>query len=458
MRMPAARAMEKYLRHYAEPVVSALDGLPAGPHWENVLVIPACNESAGFLRPPPPCAGRSLMVLVINEAAGAAREVSLNNRGLAKAVQARFERSWQSAPNDGLSLWRDPSSPRDLLLVDRYSDGRQLPAGGGVGLARKTGADLALALVRRQRIRSRWIHCSDADVRLPETYFSCVSGQVDETPDYSALVYPYSHIDDGMEDADVVSATQRYELSLRYYVAGLRYAGSPYAFHTVGSTMAVAANAYAKVRGFPRREAGEDFYLLNKLAKVGPVLELAPGPECAAIEIASRRSDRVPFGTGAAVNRITAMRDPDAGYLYYNPAIFGLLGDWLQSLPAIWRSGRADPGETLRGQGEDRHQALLAALGKMNTGKALEHAFRQSVGLDQFRRQVHTWFDAFRTLKLIHALRDACLPSISRAELAAHPVFGSLLASDPQLAAYYQRFETGPGQFLHGYNKLQGNR
>ena len=48
----------------------------------------------------------------------------------------------------------------------------------------------------------------------------------------------------------------------------MKYARSPYAFHTIGSTMAVSANHYAKVRGFPKREAGEDFYLLNKLAKV----------------------------------------------------------------------------------------------------------------------------------------------------------------------------------------------
>lgn len=451
--------MEKYLQRHAEPEVGLLDGLPAGPCWENVLVVPACNEGPRFLRASPPCAGRSLLVLVINETAGAAHEVSVNNRRLAEAVRVRFEPWWQSAPDRGLSLWRDPSSPRDLLLVDRYSDGRQLPAGNGVGLARKIGADLALALIRRQRIVSRWIHCSDADVRLPGTYFSCVGGQVDESPDYSALVYPYSHIDDGVEDDVVVSATQRYELALRYYVAGLKHAGSPYAFHTIGSTVAVSASAYAQVRGFPKRAAGEDFYLLNKLAKVGPVLELEAGPDCGAIEIVSRRSERVPFGTGAAVNRITAMHDPDSGYLYYNPAVFGLLRTWLQSLPAIWRAGSHDPGAVLQDQSGDQQQALLTALGRMNTGKALEHAFRQSNALGQFRRQVHTWFDAFRTLKLIHALRDACLPSISLAGLAAHPAFRSLLAGDPQLAAFYERFEAAPGRrFIQGYTRLQGNR
>jgi len=438
--------VEKYLQTYAEPAVSALDDLPAGPRWENVLVIPACNERPRFLRPPPPCGGRSLMVLVINQAAGAAPDVSLNNRALAEAVRTGFELSWQSAPAQGLSLWRDPAAPRDLLLADRYSEGLQLPAAGGVGLARKTGADLALELVRRRRVRSRWIHCSDADARLPETYFTCVNGRAEQGAGCAALVYPFSHVEDGegVQDDAVLAATQRYELSLRYYVAGLKYAGSPYAFHTIGSTIAVSAVAYAKVRGFPRRAAGEDFYLLNKLAKVAPVVQLEKGPECAAIEIAARRSDRVPFGTGAAVGRITAMCDPAGDYRYYDPAVFDLLGTWLRCLPAAWRSRSTDPGTLLPDQNGQGQQALLAALRKMNTGKALEHAFRQSGDLDQFSRQVHTWFDAFRTLKLIHALRDACLPSISFAELAVHPLYGALLAADPELAAFHQHFDSFP--------------
>jgi len=59
--------MEKYLQRYAEPEVSALESLPDLPAWANVVVIPACNEATDLLRAPPPCGGRSLMILVINE-------------------------------------------------------------------------------------------------------------------------------------------------------------------------------------------------------------------------------------------------------------------------------------------------------------------------------------------------------------------------------------------------------
>ena len=45
--------------------------------------------------------------------------------------------------------------------------------------------------------------------------------------------------------------------------------------------------------GFPRRNATEDFYILNKLAKVGSIARLAGTP----VILEGRLSDRVPIGT-----------------------------------------------------------------------------------------------------------------------------------------------------------------
>ncbi len=429
--------MEKYLRHYAEPEINSLDGLlealPGQQPWSNVLVIPACNEAPRFLRPPPPCKRRSLLILVINEPVSSSPEVSANNRALATAVRAKFEShgridggSPESSAGYGMELLRDPASPRDILLVDRFSAGRKLPARGGVGHARKVGADLAAALIHLKRIHSSWIHCSDADVMLPDTYFHCSNRSRYADTDYAALVYPFRHAGagDGTDQEAVILATELYELSLHYYVAGMKFAGSPYAFHTIGSTMAVNALHYAKVRGFPRREAGEDFYLLNKLAKVGTVVEMQEGSNCEAIRIEARRSDRVPFGTGAAVNTISGLADPVTDFRFYNPAVFELLKAWLASWPAIWKSGSSDFSAVILQQSSrdrvqsDKRQLLVAGLEKAGASQALEHAFRQSSDTEQFTRQMQTWFDAFRTLKLIHFLRDHGLTSIARDELA----------------------------------------
>jgi len=154
-------------------------------------------------------------------------------------------------------------------------------------------------------------------------------------------------------------------------------------------------------------------------------MQLSAETDCEPIDISARLSDRVPFGTGAAVGRIMELEDPAREFLLYHPSVFGLLRDWLGSLAAFWQSRSSDIAATLfQGSVTDqadsfpKHapmdlQVLVDGLERLGAVKALQHAFRQSTDIKQFSRQMHTWFDAFRTLKLIHYLRDHHLPSIS---------------------------------------------
>ena len=224
----------------------------------------------------------------------------------------------------------------------------------------------------------------------------------------------------------------------------MKFAESPYAFHTIGSTMAVNALNYAKVRGFPKREAGEDFYLLNKLAKVRAVIELTQDDDCRPIEIESRRSDRVPFGTGAAVNKITSLSDPVKDYRFYNPVVFLLLKRWLQALPAIWLSKSEDLNQAVFSDQNstdelDGHLPLLVScLRDIGTEKALSHAFRQSKDQQQFERQMHTWFDAFQILKLIQGIRYKHLYLLPYSEIIINTIYRKILKHDHELLTYHQ--------------------
>ncbi len=406
--------------------------IPPGEPWRHILVVPVCNETPAILRPLPPAAGRSLMILVVNEPESSQPGVSAANRAFADEVQARFERKWQSGPSAGLALFSDPASPRDVLLVDRFSEGLRFAGKGGVGYARKTGADIAACLYHRKRVVSPWIHCSDADVVLPGRYFSAASaGGTENTKTVAALIYPFRHVagGEGIDDG-VVQMSRLYEYSLRYYVAGLNFAHSPYAFHTIGSTMAVHAKHYAKVRGFPRREAGEDFYLLNKLAKVGSIQSLDEKKQCGPIEIAARLSDRVPFGTGAAVGKMVCLENPFREFKLYHPAVFDLLKGWIDSLPLFWQRQSADLAGILQPMGLEK---LIVHLNKAGATGALEHSLRQSSSSTRFIRHMHTWFDAFRTLKLIHYLRDYHYPSMSFEALALAGRLDHLLDREPVL-------------------------
>ena len=55
------------------------------------------------------------------------------------------------------------------------------------------------------------------------------------------------------------AAIKIYENFMRYYVRGLEFAGSPYAFYALGSAIICRAEAYVKAGGMRARNGGEDF-------------------------------------------------------------------------------------------------------------------------------------------------------------------------------------------------------
>jgi hypothetical protein len=338
-----------------------------------------------------------------------------------------------------------------LLLIDRATPDRELPPRHGVGLARKIAADVALALWSEGRVVSPWIHCTDADVALPNDYFEAAARNASNlsggsrasdasnvlgtsststsrtmgtrntlgTPDApeAALLYPFRHVEATREALE-------YEISLRYYVAGLRFAGSPYAFHTIGSTVAVHATAYARVRGFPRRLAAEDFYLLNKLAKVGTIRSLHGKP----IQLSARTSNRTPFGTGHALERARGGERSLTPLRVYHPDVFSDLGAWLQTLGALAEAGdAADPADLLAKScgcwASSDAERLRAPLEESGAWAAAQIGVKRCRTPATRAKHLHGGFDAFRTLKLIHALRSSGLASIPLDEALSEAAF-----------------------------------
>jgi hypothetical protein len=349
-------------------------------------------------------AGASLVVLVLNRPDHDPDEQA--NAPVRSAV-ARLPRSDASLP-----LYR-LDEQTDLYLHDLESLRGPCPEAQGVGLARKAGCDLALAWIASGAIASDWIHSTDADATLPADYFDRLAGA---SPGTVAATFPFRHVPGN--DTACNAATALYELRLHHYVLGLEYAGSPYAYHSLGSCLAIHAAAYAGVRGFPRRSGAEDFYLLGKVAKLGPLAR----PGGAPILIESRKSSRVPFGTGPAVADISGAGDPGMQPLFYHPDCYRALHATLKILPGL-RSSDAGLAHLLNREQlpQELISASVTALQDMGLNDALEHCRRQGKTPAQFQRQFHQWFDAFRTLKFIHAIRDSGRPAVSLAGLAELP-------------------------------------
>jgi len=403
------KAVRQYLAKYAEPEILAA-GRCGLTGYRRCIVIPAYRETWPDVRHA--LAGITdscLLILVVNAPGHDAATTQLLHE-----VRTSFEVISRSGNVEYLRT----ALPFDILLIDRCSEGQTIGRPQGVGLARKIGTDVALALMDGQAIDTGFVYCTDADVRLPPDYFR----HEEMTADTAAIVYPFVHVaEPGYEDATLL-----YEISMLYYVAGLAHAGSPYAFPTIGSTLAISAMHYARVRGFPRRNAGEDFYLLNKLAKSGGIIRLtAP-----VIRVSARLSDRVPFGTGVGIGRIAALAEPATEPLFYNPEIFELLGQFLALLGRAFDTGPISaqcPDPVTRWAIEHDIDEVIAARRARGTSRAV------------FERAMHDWFDGFRTLKFVHYLRDHGLSSvplaaIARSTLVAEPQPASLQAIRDRLA------------------------
>lgn len=343
------------------------------------------------------------------------RDQLINMAGL----QALGDGIWVGEIAHGTQIW----------LLDYCSQERLLNPKQGVGLARKLGLDFALTLTQcqleRGAVAPSWLMSCDADVVLPEGYFDIPEPE----PQQVASLYPIEH----KPDAELELAMALYDFRLDYYVQQLKRAGSPYAFQTVGSAIAVTPLAYAQVRGMPKRAAGEDFYLLNKLAKLSEkgVKTLT----CPVLKVAGRASTRVPFGTGPALQEIVKLASPIDDYRYYHPECFSRLRSLLSCAQQFEGTTLLSFQEALTEiAGADIAKKITDVLEQIGATRFFEHLSKQSLKTShtqsqkrRFWRLFTTWFDGFKTLKFVHANRDLDCPNINIECLKGYP---SLLDSD----------------------------
>lgn len=418
----------KYFTRYAEPETALANQL--SERYLAALVVPVCAEAAtlldGFQSALSRAPERVLLVLVVNATDAASASVHLENQRLLAHLAALFPAP--RAISDERVATRGflgRAECHDLLWLDRASPGARLPSREGVGMARKLGGDLAAALWARGQLSCPLIASSDADVTLPADYFQRLTEPVVESTPSAAWLWPYRHEPGG--DAAIDAATVLYEISLRYYVLGLAAAGSSYAYQSVGSTLCVAAPAYLSVRGVPKREAAEDFYLLDKLAKVAPLRRPAVAP----VGIRARASERVPFGTGRRSREIAEDLSNGRQFALYSPRIFHALSVVLRGLDDFARTADVAALERAIEIGvpeiADTVRQVLIGLGAF---AAAASAAGQAPPGAVLQRRIHTWFDALRTLRFVHGLRDRGLPSLPwRTALASAPFASQAFAA-----------------------------
>ncbi len=369
----------------------------------NVIVIPAIAEYdnikvllKSLSENDPAFFPSSLILFVINNSPVSGDEIKEDNLSSINLLRSIIE-----ANNNGDFSREIINSGLQIGLIDASSKGKELNTKqAGVGLARKVGMDLSLTIFDYSKDTIKLIICLDADCTVSQTYLTNTINDFNK-PDRSVAVVNYEHPVDGTDDYD--AAIICYEIFLRYYVAGLIFAGSDYAFHSIGSTMMCDHNAYMKIGGMNKRKAAEDFYFLEKLAKIYPINKI----DSAIVYPSKRSSWRVPFGTGQRVTRFLSKTQDE--YLLFDPAVFEILKEWLE----IYNSDAISDPQKILSRAKEIHTELYNLLLQNNYPKQWEKILSNTKSGRQLTHQRKIWFDGFKTLKLIHHLRDTAFRKIN---------------------------------------------
>lgn len=272
------------------------------------------------------------------------------------------------------------------LIVIRAFDLK--PKKGGVGMARKIGMDAITRACFSDR-NNAVITCLDADSIVSGDYINQIHDYFDKS-NKDAVSINYEHHVDGLSPVHNL-AIKEYELHLRYFIAAQLHIRLPFAFHTVGSSMAVRAWAYASEGGMPILKAGEDFYFLhkfiakNKCGKLSNILVYPSG----------RVSDRVPFGTGKAVGDIVQSSDSYKTYAFNSFTYFQAINQTIfDSYP--------DFNEELL----DEFQKATPYLKSISFFENLWTIVKNTSNKDSFTKRYYQYMDAFQLMKYLHFMRD----------------------------------------------------
>ncbi|MEE8434542.1 MAG: glycosyltransferase family A protein [bacterium] len=405
--MKGADALGAYLRRHAlhPPLIQA----PPHPRLGLVVVIPSHDEpeltaalDGLWACRRPECAVE--VIVAINRSDDAPRDLARRHE-----AQVAGAREWAAG---------HPEARMRFYMLDFPG----LPKRhAGVGLARKLGMDEAIARLAAAGNGSAPIACLDADCRVAPDYLTALERHFTVHPDTPAcslhFEHDWKHGFTGTAGRREREGIVQYELHLRCVVAGLRLAGHPHAFHTVGSAMAVRADVYARQGGMNRRKGAEDFYFLAKLMPLGGFSVLTG----TTVIPSGRSSHRVPFGTGRTMTDWMGGRNPAFPTAFPTaittnaPESYRSLGRLLEGLPGLHGSGAAGLSTFFSNQ-----DAVMAGfLETAGFPGRLAEIRNNTASPATFYDRMMRWWDRFRVLKWMHFARDRAWPDVPAEQAAA---------------------------------------
>jgi len=372
-------------------------------NYNNIIVVPAIQEYENIRRLLESLTqndkkyfNETLVVFVVNNLVSSSDDVKEDNQKSLDLLRGIISKKISDELAEKIF-----STGLNIGLVDASSKNLELPEkDGGVGLARKIGMDIALTQFDYTNSEKKILICLDADCKVEHNYLASISQTFNQSNIRAAYVQYEHPLPKNEKDKLAIIC---YEIFLRYYVLGLKLANSPFAFPTIGSTMICDYESYVRIGGMNKKKAAEDFYFMEKLAKITSIEKI----NSTKIFPASRGSWRVPFGTGQRVNRYIAGTHEE--YVLYDPKSFDVLQKWL----SVFNSREILTADEYLNKAKAINTTLHSFLVHNSFRESWEKILHNSKTEEQIQKQKMIWFDGFRTLKLIHFLRDNDFPPVN---------------------------------------------
>ncbi|MDO9339203.1 MAG: glycosyltransferase family 2 protein [Bacteroidales bacterium] len=389
-----------------------------------IIVVPAYNEpgickllDSLALCSEPEC--NAEVIIVVNAPLDAVEESIENNKTTIKNIES----------------WKKENSNCFFRLFAFIAD-QQAISDWGVGLARKTGMDEAVRRFNCLDNPGGIILNLDADCQVEKNYFVSVCDELLNKKDRTACSIYFEHPLAGNDfPENIYNYITLYELHLRYYFQGLAYSGFPYVFHTVGSAIAVKALQYVKAGGMNRRQAGEDFYFIQKLVPAGGYFNL----NSTTVYPSPRTSSRVPFGTGASIGKLTEENSPTL--FTYNMLAFKELRYFFGMTEKFYHFTPEELPECYKSfpTGLKYFIDEIEWIGKMMEIK------NNTSGLASFRKRFFGWFNMFRIVKYLNLVHIEIFEKkpvdVSASELLENTGIDFISKEPLNLLLYYRELE-----------------
>jgi hypothetical protein len=316
-------------------------------------------------------------VLIVVNAPGNASAESIRNNNLTV---------------ENIAIWKQAHPDCFFRLYTIIAD--PLPVKGwGVGMARKTGMDEAVRRFNELNKPEGVILNLDADCLVGSTYLVSVYNDFLRKKERDACSIYFEHPLSGSDFPEIVyTCIALYEIHLRYYFQSLLNTGFPYVFHTVGSATGVKAFPYIKAGGMNRRQAGEDFYFIQKLVPAGGYFSL----NNTVVYPSPRPSFRVPFGTGASITKLNESGEPFL--LTYNVSAFNELKAFFNMAEDYYNSDHNEFKKLYKIVPE----GIKSFTGEEELSSKIMEIKNNTSGFQSFRKRFFGWFNMFRIVKYLN--------------------------------------------------------